>query len=144
MHETRLCTLPLRQRQELPLPSRNPLPSLFPPSSETALLHISCPLSLISSSSPPRLSLHSFNFSSTTIYRQDIFFTSVSFHNMDHAVGHLVRRGMEAHANYRTSGGNTDGSSPAFDLPPWGAALLIGTVVIFVVILSMAGTLGNN
>lgn len=61
---------------------------------------------------------------------------------MDHVVGHLVRRGIEAHSSYRVSSVDTDGGSPVFNLPPWGAALLACTVIFFVAISSVVGTFG--
>lgn len=53
---------------------------------------------------------------------------------MDHLAGHLVRRGVEAHARLQ------EGGEPGLDLPKipaWGAMLLFATAVFFMGLLTM-------
>jgi hypothetical protein len=59
---------------------------------------------------------------------------------MDHVVGHLVRRGFEAHASYRAnaiSDGEPQPDKPEFEMPTWGAILIVATIIFFSVILGM-------
>jgi len=51
---------------------------------------------------------------------------------MDHIVGHLVRRGVDAHANYRT--GKPDGNHE-FEMPPLGVFTLAVTAIGFLLAL---------
>lgn len=53
---------------------------------------------------------------------------------MDRLAGHLVRRGMEAHATFSES------KEPQYELPNvpvWGKLLLVMTTVVFIGLLSM-------
>jgi hypothetical protein len=54
---------------------------------------------------------------------------------MDHVVGGLVRRGVNAaHASYRASAVQDE---PIYKLPAWGAAVLISTVMFFILMIMM-------
>jgi hypothetical protein len=55
---------------------------------------------------------------------------------MDHVLGHLVRRGMEAHASFPTASEPTP-DEPSFKMPIWGVALLASTSIFFFLILGM-------
>jgi len=72
---------------------------------------------------------------------------------MDHIVGHVVRRGMEAHSQWRASNAvvSADGEAdkPVIEIPAWGAAVLAGTVVagivtLFCVSWDRYGVIGNH
>lgn len=51
---------------------------------------------------------------------------------MDHVVGHVVRRGMEAHTAWQNNRA-MDGEKPEINIPAWGAAILGGTVIAFII-----------
>lgn len=55
---------------------------------------------------------------------------------MDHVLGHLVRRGMEAHASFGTAGGPTP-DEPPYKMPLWGIVLLAGTSIFFMLMFGM-------
>lgn len=57
---------------------------------------------------------------------------------MDHAVGHLVRRCMDAHASYRAgASAGMDPQEPSYKMPVWGIVVLAGTAMVFMAFLSM-------
>jgi hypothetical protein len=59
---------------------------------------------------------------------------------MDHVLGHLVRRGMEAHASFRAAG-EPSPEEPPYKMPVWGIVLLAGTSIFF---LLMVGTVSGQ
>jgi hypothetical protein len=55
---------------------------------------------------------------------------------MDHVLGHVVRRGMEAHASFRAAG-EPSGEEPPYKMPIWGIITLAGTTIFFTLMLGM-------
>jgi hypothetical protein len=53
---------------------------------------------------------------------------------MDHVLGHVVRRGMEAHASFRAAG-EPSGEEPPYKMPIWGIILLASTSIFFTLML---------
>ena len=55
---------------------------------------------------------------------------------MNNVLGHVVRRGMEAHASFRAAG-EPSSEEPPYKMPIWGVILLAGTSVFFFLMLGM-------
>jgi hypothetical protein len=53
---------------------------------------------------------------------------------MDHVLGHVVRRGMEAHASFRAAD-EPSGEEPRYKMPIWGIILLASTSIFFTLML---------
>ncbi len=57
---------------------------------------------------------------------------------MNHLIGHVVRRGMEAHASFRfRTAGEPSSDEPPYKMPLWGVVLLTGTSIFFFLMLGM-------